>query len=347
MLQHKIRSTERLISIIMINRNGGDYLRRALRSLRGSLEESNHAPVDYELLLVDNGSTDDSVAIVESELESVLFPWRIVEEIEPGVNSARLAGLNAASGQYLIFTDNDLKFSTEWLDGYRRAIKEYPHERIFAGRVKVGEVEGEVPRWLDLTGEYSRPSIVVRCDNGETTFQTELDANGVDGPVGPNMAFERSVFQDYGVFDTNFGLRPGSLVAGAEAEYFHRLSRQGESFVYVAEACVLHPLKRNQISKAYFRNRLCGIGRVLSRLQHINGLSTPRVFGVKRYLFRQLLEAWGDYLRTWFQSCPRKRFYYRCNVSIVWGQIQEDFAQRAASIETPSLKISKFAESAK
>jgi glycosyltransferase involved in cell wall biosynthesis len=238
------------VSVILINRNGGNCLRLAIRSLHVALEHAFSQKYRFEFLFVDNGSTDNSVDIASSEMNGSEIDWKVVVESTPGVNSARIAGLRESQGQYVIFTDNDLVFAQDWLVEYYAAFKAVPQCRVFAGRVAVGEVEGDIPDWLDLTGEFSRPSIVVRCENGSARITLKLDDPGVEGPVGPNMAFERSVFEEYGDFDTRFGLRPGSFVPGAEAEFFHRLSKTNEPFTYVPKAQVLHPLKKDQISKA-------------------------------------------------------------------------------------------------
>jgi glucosyl-dolichyl phosphate glucuronosyltransferase len=125
-------------------------------------------------------------------VDGAAFPWRLLDEPTPGVNFARNLGIRKAAGDLLIFVDSDLRFTTAWLQAYAAAAERHPGEAVFAGRVHVGDIDG--------------------------------DSEG-PGPVGPNMAFRRSVFERFGPFDTRFGLRPGSFVPGAEAEYFDRLGR--------------------------------------------------------------------------------------------------------------------------
>jgi hypothetical protein len=149
----------------------------------------------------------------------------------------------------------------------------------------------------------------------------------VEGPVGPNMAFHRSIFDTYGEFDTRFGLRPGSLVPGAEAEFFHRLSVHNETFCYVPGACVRHPVKKDQLSKRYFIKRTQGIGRVQCRLQTLDGFDSPRIFGIKRYLAKQLVSRWMSWLLSIFSFDPRKAFSKRCDIHQIIGQIREDYDQ--------------------
>jgi glycosyltransferase involved in cell wall biosynthesis len=316
-----------LVSIVMINRNGGVYLREAVSTLVQNFEQCAARIQDFEFIFVDNGSTDDSVAFLETSFNQTPFRFRVIHELEAGVNSARNAGLKAARGDYLIYTDNDLQFDPGWLKSYLDAFESNQNIRIFAGRVLVGKVDGKVPEWLDLTGPFSRPSIVVRCDNGPEKMTGKVGDYSVEGPVGPNMAFHKSVFETYGVFDTRFGLRPGSLVPGAEAEFFHRLTAHNEFFCYVPGACVRHPVKKEQLSKRYFTKRMEGIGRVQGRLQALDGFDAPRFFGVKRYLVKQLFNRWLLWLLSIFSFNPRKSFSMRCDIHQIIGQMREDYDQ--------------------
>lgn len=312
-------------SIVMINRNGAETIPRAFDSLAKAIEQVGAGSQEIEFLFVDNASTDHSVTLANERFPRLSCESYLIEESSPGVNFARRAGLSRVRGEYVIFIDSDVAFGTDWLKGYLDAFGYYQNIRVFGGRVKVGAVDGPVPSWLDLTGPYTRPSIIVQCDNGDRLLTSRLDDTRIQGPVGPNMAFRRNVFDEYGPFDIRFGLRPGSLVAGAEAEYFHRLAKTGESFCYVPDACVWHPVRRDQLTKAYFQRRLSGVGRVLARMQYLDKVQAPRILGVKRYLFRQLAVAWVNYGLSWGTQCPKRRFYKRCDVSIVWGQIQEDW----------------------
>src|SRR5207249_1955502 len=237
----------------------------------------------------------------------------------PGVNSSRNAGLRAAKGDLLIFADNDLMFECGWLSAYLDAAAAYPDEEVFAGRVLVGPVEGQTPSWLDLTGTYARPSIVVQADYGGD--RQVLPFGSGKGPVGPNMAIRRSLFDRIGPFDARFGLRPGSLIPGAEAEFFRRLSDAGMRCVYVPGATVHHPLKYWQISKRYFLKRLHGIGRAHGRMQRLKGEKCTRLLGVARYVLGDVARATCAWLASSSSHDPRRRFYFRGNLAMHLGHL--------------------------
>lgn len=317
-------------SVIMINRNGGAGLVTALRSCRADLDACWQDDPCFEFIMVDNGSTDDSLRVADAELQGASFPWRCISEPTAGVNFSRNAGLRAARGSLLIFTDSDLHFRPGWLRAYLAASRAHPDVEVFAGRICIGSRPDTLPRWLDLDGPYRRACIIVQVDYG--TEPRVLPMTDSDGPAGPSMAFRKGIFDRYGEFDTQFGLRPGSLVAGAEAEFCDRLSRAGLRFAYVADAIVDHPVRASQLSRAYFLRRLHGVGRVLARTQRVRGITTRRVLWFKPYLVKAALASGARYAVSLLQRSPQKRFYYRGELSIHLGQIHEDFCEWSGAI---------------
>lgn len=213
----------------------------------------------------------------------------------------------------------------------------HPEVEVFAGRVQVGLVEGVVPDWLDLTGPWKRSCIVVQADFGKDADVFPLTADC--GPVGPNMAFRRSIFERAGIFDIQFGLRPGSLIAGAEAEFFDRLSRLGVSFAWVPGAAVDHPLKREQISRQYFLNRLHGIGRVASRIAWMREIPAKRLLGLTLYRLPELFHTAFTWLRAALWADSRQAFYYRGQVSILLGYLHEDLIRWRTPKSKPEQKV--------
>ncbi len=314
-----------LISVIMINRNGGSLLARALYTCRLAIEHALEIEPRVELIVVDNDSTDEPMPVINHELATAAFPWRVVPESRLGVNYARNAGLTAASGEVIYFVDSDLKFDLNWMCALVLAVRAFPSARVFALRVPFGKLEARPPDWLPVAGPLVRGSIVVHCDYGSNIVERPI--NDEHGPVGPNMGFRRDIFDEFGPFDTRFGLRPGSLVPGAESEFFDRLARAGATFLYIPGAVVDHPLRKSQMTRAYFSKRLRGTGRATSRLRRLRGERPRQLFGLTLYMVRQLASVTG----RWIASCARfegaaERFHARGNVDIALGYLQEDFA---------------------
>lgn len=309
----------------MINRNGGDFLVSALQTCRADLETVWQVRKDFELLVVDNGSTDHSLEVIKRELLGSTFKWNLIQEFTLGVNAARNAGIEKSNGDFLIFVDSDLRFESGWLLAYLDAAEYYKDIEIFAGCIEVGTVEGVVPEWLDLKGPWKRSAIVVQVNFGEKTIIFPLRSGSARGPAGANMAFRTSIFKKAGVFDANFGLRPGSLLAGAEAEFFDRLSRLGASFVWVPRAVAYHPLKRNQISRRYFLTRLYGIGRVSARMAIKKGVVAKRLFGMTLYRIPELGSTFIAWFLSFIKREKKESFYHLGQIAIFLGYLHEDF----------------------
>jgi glycosyltransferase involved in cell wall biosynthesis len=86
----------------------------------------------YEIIVVDNGSTDGTLAAIRS------FPRvRLLQASDPGSYSARNIGIAAATGEYLAFTDSDCLPATDWLSAAAVAIKQHPEVAIYGGAIEL------------------------------------------------------------------------------------------------------------------------------------------------------------------------------------------------------------------
>src|SRR5262245_57896976 len=108
-----------MISVIIPSYNRSASLRRTLRSM-----EAVEAPsqLQWELIIADNNSTDDTRACVKEFEDAGSLPIRYVFEKNQGANFARNAGVKAARGETLLFTDDDVTFDPYWLAGIADAV---------------------------------------------------------------------------------------------------------------------------------------------------------------------------------------------------------------------------------
>jgi len=97
-----------LTSIIIVNCNGGDYLKKCIQSLL----TNTHCM--YELIVVDNGSVDGSLEYIKN-IENVKL---ISNPINKGAPYARNQGLSLAEGKYIVFLDNDVVLTNQWLSRF-------------------------------------------------------------------------------------------------------------------------------------------------------------------------------------------------------------------------------------
>ena len=118
------------ISVVLSTYNRCDILPNALRAL--ALQET--PGIEYEVIIVDNNSTDRTRQIAE-EFIAGDRRFRYLFESRQGLSYARNAGIRAARADAFSFTDDDVEVSTNWIYHLYRALARYPEAEFIGGRV--------------------------------------------------------------------------------------------------------------------------------------------------------------------------------------------------------------------
>ena len=214
------------VSVVVPVRNGADVIGDCLDGIAAQQE----AP-PFEVVVVDNGSTDGTAAIVRGH---PLEP-RAVGEATPGSYAARNAGIAATTGRIVAFTDADCRPEPTWLAAAVAAID--------AGAELVG---GRV-----IMTRSDTPSVVERYDSAVYLRQEDLVTQH-GWAVTANLVVRRSVLDEVGWFDP-------SLPSGGDREFCLRAGARGHALVYVPEAAVLHR-PRTRLREVWRVNRRIGSG---------------------------------------------------------------------------------------
>lgn len=114
-----------MISVVIPLYNKEKQIERTLRSVFAQTY------TDYEIVVVNDGSTDGSVAVVESLNDPRI---RLVTQKNAGVSAARNRGINEARGEYIALLDGDDEWKPEFLETIAHLIQEYPECGVFATR---------------------------------------------------------------------------------------------------------------------------------------------------------------------------------------------------------------------
>lgn len=222
------------ISIVLCTRNRARLLERALASL-GELE---HPKLDFELLVIDNASSDRTPAIARAFAERAAFPVRVLSEPRAGLSHARNRGAAEARGRHLLFTDDDQRVHRAWLVEHRRVAERWG-ARVVQGAIELAFVDGR-PDWLHGKLE----SIL-----GRTLPLPEGPAD-ID-LYGGNVAIERSLLLELGGFEPELG--KGASGWGEDSELSRRLSARRERVVYAPGAIVEHLIEADRTTPEFFR----------------------------------------------------------------------------------------------
>lgn len=181
-------------SIVVPTYNRAQSLKRLLESFRSlGCPDS----VSVEVLIVDNGSTDETERLLTEERDrSKKFSLRILKEERKGKASALNRGLSSAQGEILFVIDDDVVVRPQWLVNHLECYRTTCFDAV-QGRVLPGVDPKGRPADRDRLREYNVPII----DYGDEMIE-------IRGLTGSNMSFKREVFERVGFFDVRLG--PGA-----------------------------------------------------------------------------------------------------------------------------------------
>jgi glycosyltransferase involved in cell wall biosynthesis len=255
----------------------------------------------FEVLLVDNAADPAVEAIVAAYNQSARVPVRYVAEPNLGLHNARHAAVRVATGDVLVFTDDDATFDPDWLAAFAARFAEHPEMAAAGGPVRP-VWETPPPRWLvDFMAEYPEMFPVLSLMEPYHDFRL-----GADGWFfGVNMAIRRSVLVELGGFNPDSF---GSLWLGdGETGLNRRLWEVGALIGYVPEALVYHHVPPERMSPRYFRRRQANDGACdVYALYHRAGV--PGAGGLLREGARIVAGAARDWLAApllWDRTDPR------------------------------------------
>ncbi|MFZ0944530.1 MAG: glycosyltransferase [Syntrophobacteraceae bacterium] len=262
--------------------------------------------VTWELLVVNNNSTDDTESVITS-YENRL-PLRRLFEPSPGLSNARNHAIREAKGGLIIWTDDDVLVDSDWLAAYAAAADRWPDAAFFGGPIEAW-FEGEPPAWLRHVSSF-----VSRDFGKEPCVLT-----GEKLPVGANMAMRTAVQRHY-MFDPELGIRPNSLLCGEETAVFGQMTRDGLEGRWVPDARVKHFTPRERQTMPYLRKYYHGYGLFLARTAE--KAETALLFGYPRWLVRKVLQCELKYRMRRLLCAPDVWIDDLVQASTLWGMLE-------------------------
>lgn len=206
------------ISLVLCTRNRSDQLRSSLTYL-GKI---SYPPDRWELIIVDNGSTDATGEVVSEFARRNRFRVTHVCEPAAGLGRARNTGVQVASGEIIAFTDDDCYPAQNFLESIARAFERDDLD-FLGGRIEL----------------YSPEDAAVTITTGQPERSFEAGRLIPPGAIhGANMAFRRDVFRRIGGFNVLMGA--GTRFAAEDLEFLTRASLAGFRGAYIHGPCVWH-----------------------------------------------------------------------------------------------------------
>jgi len=260
-----------LLTVSIQTCNRAESLAATLESMR-MLRCPEHA--DYEILVVDNNSSDHTPSVIE-DYSKVLAPrLRSVFESRQGLSHARNRALQEARGEIVCFLDDDVKVDMGWLEAICDAFIKYS-ATVVGGRAYL-IYPAPRPVWLSPNIEF-----LLSClDYGdEPILNIEKDLFGV------NISVLRQVALNVGGFDVNMGRKDRSLASGEETDFLIRIRKSGGIVVYEPRAIVGHIVSVDRLSKRWFLRRAYSGALTHARLSIKNG-KAPNLLRALEHTFR-------------------------------------------------------------
>lgn len=295
------------ITIAVCTYNRARLLRQTIDSMK-RLSAPEHAT--WEVLIVDNNSDDETAEVIEGFAGDL--PIRSAFEKRSGKSFAANTAVEAARGDVIIWTDDDVLVDREWLRAYARAIRAHPDVGIFAGPIEPW-FEGDPPSWLQRA--FSEVSnAYAALDLGAEQVPLSHEAY----PYGANMALKRALHVRR-PFDTRIGPHPGTLIRGEEMVLVRELLAEGERGLWIPTARVRHFIPKDRQTIRYLRRYFFGTGQLLDYLEEPVG---ARFLGRPLWVWREALQSEVLYRLRRVAGRPDRWVRDLRSASVAWGRLK-------------------------
>ena len=294
--------SELTIAAIICTYNRDYYLGAAIDSLLA--QDCS----DYEIIVVDNGSKDQTKAIVDNRLPHPRLKY--VYEPIVGLSVARNRGARETQADILAYLDDDAEASPQWLRCLQDAYLKNIHLAIAGGKVDLIWPAGvSQPRWMSQTMTQALGVMDLGAESVNIT-------NPNNTPRGVNYSVRRTFLEQVGGFDSSLG-RMGKKLLSNEELYMTELAlKNGWQVTYCPQALVHHNVSPERIKRSWFFHRSWWQGvseyyreRISKKggnqwLQGLEGLVRGLVKSIK-YIHRpdqrleNLIYAYGQFGYLW------------------------------------------------
>ena len=246
------------VSVVVPTRNRADLLSDAL----GSLVEQDYPADRYEILVVDDGSIDDTPSVVEALGQAHPKPrLSLLRQPARNQNAARNRGVSEAKGELIAFFDDDELAPPDWLSGLVAGCTRHPDAEVVGGPYR-------------LRFEAPPPRLCERCGPAEGHYELGEEEGEAEEAAGGNMMIRRRAFARTGQFDESLQGH------GDDTEWMIRHRRKGGRIVYLPDVAIWHRRRAADLRLTMLLRKHYASGRSVARMDRKVGRSVPIVASI-------------------------------------------------------------------
>jgi glycosyltransferase involved in cell wall biosynthesis len=269
-------SNEPEVSVVIPTYNRSALLRSTVDSVLNQDTQTT-----FEVILIDNNSSDDTKDVVASLIETYPGKVRYVVERKQGNAHARNRGIEEAKGAIVAFVDDDVTVDKNWLTSLK-TILDARSDLSFVGGKVLPQWNGPPPSWL--TPDHWAPLALLDYGNDEFA----ISGNSPRGLLTANIAFRRNVFEETGMFLPDLQRVKNMIGSMEDHEFLLRVCRSGKQGIYTPRMIATTHIDTERLTKAYHRRWHTGHGHFYAVLADPDWeRSKFRLAGVPAHLFKE------------------------------------------------------------
>lgn len=307
------------ISIVISTYNRAERLASALERLL-----TQAAGMRYEVIAVDNNSSDHTREVIEALQAHSNGRLRYVFEGRQGVSFGRNAGVAAARAPLLAFTDDDMLMAEDWVAKVKQAFDERPELAYLGGKV-LPRWQSPPPAWLT---KLHWPPIAL-LDYGSEPVP--IDAEHQQVLITANFAIRRAALEHAGGFSPLAQRVSNNVCSTEDHELLLRLWRQGARGVYLPELVGWAQVTLQRLTKRYHRHWHQGHGRCVALMcdEQFEASKRGHWCNVPAHLYRQTATNMFKWVGAWLRGEESEALWRETRLWFFAGYVRQRWRDRA------------------
>ncbi len=297
-----------VLTVCICTYNRADDLKETLKSIKGVAKKD-----EIELLIIDNNSNDGTDDICNSFASDFTF-FRYCKELKQGLSHARNRGLNEASGDWILYLDDDIQVEANTIAECLDTIKNSRYE-VFGGKdnpwFKYPRPEWFLESWIKNSLSYDKDTVLGKNEH----------------LIGCVFCIKKSVCQELGGFNTSLGMIEKKIGYGEETDIQNRAKALGVDCVYTPSIVVKHLVPEYKFKIKWLLESGFVLGRDIVKTKKINNetlsvLKYATIASVQLLVhiisFTPMILIQQMHYKTWFVKVFRKPIkWFSMSYSIV------------------------------